>query len=368
MPLESTATRAKSLWTKRPPGNAPHIGSRFGVAGGAGGGVPLFGLNPDLTKLPRFPAAPPTSAEVTVVLPGAQAFPPPPAFPSSQAFPPRSTFPQSPNFPPRPAFPSLSAAVPPSPAFPPPPAFPSFSAEAPPSPSFPQPPAGVPVTVLQTANPGLPPLPQKGGGGLLGGVLSHLAGKVFQGVSGLFFPGGGGGIVGGLLKEPIAEAAKDIKEDANAGLRFASSELAFQGQQKAQGLATVLRGAARTAGRVGISQYRALLQKKDALKDLVADTAENVGAFADQATTAKYNKLEASLQAIGRLLRDLKVAFLDYLIHNGQAAKVLVTEQTEDNGEAVGAVLGAKREAMRDSVKAVAELVSGRKHNYRAGT
>lgn len=196
-------------------------------------------------------------------------------------------------------------------------------------------------------------------------MLSHLAGKVIQGVTGLFFPGGGGGIFSGLLKEPIAEAAEDIREDANAGLRFASSELAFQGQQKAQGVATALKGVARTAGRVGVSQYRALLQTKDPLKDLLSDTAENVGAFADQATTAKYNTLEASLHAVGRFLRDLKVAFLDYVIHNGQAAKVLVTEQTEDNGEAVEAVLKAKKEATRDSVKAVAELVSGRKHNYR---
>lgn len=192
-----------------------------------------------------------------------------------------------------------------------------------------------------------------------------MAGKVVQGITGLVFPGGGGGAVGSILKGPLGDAAQGITEEAKAGLQFADSELAFQGQQKAHGLAKAARGAVRAAGQVGISQYRGLLQKKDAVKDLASDTAENVGNFADVATVAKYNTLESSLNAVGRLIRDLKVAFLDYVILNGQGAKVLVKEQTEDNGEALSAVLGANREATRDSVRAVAEFVSGRRHNPR---
>nr|XP_045600525.1 spidroin-1-like [Procambarus clarkii] len=151
-------------------------------------------------------------------------------------------------------------------------------------------------------------------------------------------------------------SADDIGRETNFGLRLLGDEVEFQGQQRLKKVLKGVQQAGRTVGAVGQNTYRGVLQTKDSLGNLAVGTVHNLGEFADHSVTASFDKVSDTLGAFGRLLHDLKTAFLKSIIAQAEAGKVLVDNQSKTTSGAVKEILDDNREVIRDNIRAITGL------------
>lgn len=190
------------------------------------------------------------------------------------------------------------------------------------------------------------------GGGLLGALISQLAGGGHTPPNILGALGLGHDALNSFA-QIASSSVGNIARESNLGLKFVGDEIQYQGEEKLRNTFRGIQEAGRIAGEVGHNSYRGVLRKKNVLEKLAKDTVGNVGTFADEAVVASVDKVSESANAFLRLFRDLKGAFLDALIAKSQAKKRLVDAQTATKSGAVDGVLSAKSEVLRGNIRAV---------------
>nr|XP_045600615.1 uncharacterized protein LOC123759546 [Procambarus clarkii] len=198
-----------------------------------------------------------------------------------------------------------------------------------------------------------------GGGGflnLLSSLVSGSAGSVSQVNKNPLSALGLGQDTLQSFVQLASSSADDIGRETNFGLRLLGDELEFQGQQRLKHALRGVQQAGRTVGAVGQNTYRGVLQTKDSLGNLAAGTVQNLGEFADDSVTASFDKVSDTLGAFGRLLHDLKTAFLKRIIAQAEAGKELVENQSKTTSVAVKEILDDKRDTARDNIRAITGL------------